>query len=454
MNILHYSLGFPPYRTGGLTKFCMDLMTQQVSEGHKVSLLWPGEILFGRTTHIKQHASRNGIASYEVLNPAPVSYDEGILDIELFMEEGTAGSYDSFLEKLAPDVIHIHTLMGIHKNLLISAKKLGIRLVFSVHDFFPICPKVTMFRDGAICKSVSNCEKCAVCNLTALSARKMILLQSGAYRALKDSAVVKSLRKRHRDAYLSEESAKAVNPADAVRVATDYQALRAFYKGLIDLMDVIHYNSSVTKKEYEKYLQPHGVETVLLPITHADIQPHKMQKNFDDFLRITYLGPASTAKGYFLLKDALDQLWYDPQNGRKDFCLNVFFQPAEIPPYMNSGERYDYHQLGMIMEHTDVLVAPSLLYETFGYTVQEALSYGIPVIVSDTVGAKDIVPDGGGMIIADITADKLAEAIRQIDREKLQRMNGSISSHAEVLTISSISKAILEMCYHSHSSIR
>ena len=32
MKILHYSLGFPPYRSGGLTKFSMDLMREQIRE--------------------------------------------------------------------------------------------------------------------------------------------------------------------------------------------------------------------------------------------------------------------------------------------------------------------------------------------------------------------------------------------------------------------------------------
>ena len=44
MKILHYALGFPPYRTGGLTKYCIDLMLTQVEQGHEVALLWPGQI--------------------------------------------------------------------------------------------------------------------------------------------------------------------------------------------------------------------------------------------------------------------------------------------------------------------------------------------------------------------------------------------------------------------------
>ena len=43
MRILHYGLGFPPYRTGGMTKFCMDIMAEQRNIGHDVALLWPGQ---------------------------------------------------------------------------------------------------------------------------------------------------------------------------------------------------------------------------------------------------------------------------------------------------------------------------------------------------------------------------------------------------------------------------
>ena len=50
--------------------------------------------------------------------------------------------------------------------------------------------------------------------------------------------------------------------------------------------------------------------------------------------------------------------------------------------------------------HNLILVAPSIWYETFGFTVLEALSFGIPVIVSDHVGAKDIVGNAGIIVKA------------------------------------------------------
>ena len=443
MNILHYSLGFPPYRTGGMTKFCFDLMKEQIKSGNKVSLIWPGRYsFFQKGTKIKKHSDVNGIGSYEVINPNPVSYDEGISDIESFIAEGDAETYDSFLKELRPDVIHVHTLMGLHENLLLSAKKLNIRLVFTTHDFFPICPKVTLYRDGSVCDSVHSCEKCAACNATALSMNKIKLLQSVSYRHLKDTALMRMLRKRHRDNYF-DESNTALTETGTYR-AKDYLKLRGFYNKLIKLMDVIHYNSNVTKSVYRKYMDILGADECVMPISHSDIGDHKIIRSYEHKLRITYLGAQSGAKGYFMLRKALDKLWSE---GKQSFLLNIYFEPVEAAPYMVTHKRYSYNQLGDVLEQSDVVIVPSICYETFGYTVLEALSYGVPVIISDHVGAKDIVNDNYGIIISDMTVDSLKQAVEKLNEETLERMNKHIVEDFYVLKIDEVTKNIHEKLY-------
>lgn len=448
MNILHYALGFPPYRSGGLTKFCMDLMEQQSKERHTVSLLWPGEIaVFSKGTAIRNHGSRGNIGSFEVINPAPVSYDEGIMEMEPFVKEGNEEVYEVFLRGLAPEVLHVHTFMGIHKSLLVAARRLGIRIVFSAHDFFPICPKVTMFRMGEICGSIENCSQCAACNTTALSLKRITLLQSGLYRMLKDSSIVRALRKRHRDQFLGNTAMQNDENLKTNKNPADYIELRKYYKSLLEFADVIHYNSSVTQSVYEAYMTPCGPKAVRIPITHGSVQDNVKEKAFDGNLRITYLGPAGDGKGFFLLRKALDQLWNERENGRQDFSLNIFFRPAEPAGYMNVHERYTYDQLEGIFENTDVLIAPSIWYETFGYTVLEALSFGVPVIISGTVGAKDIIPQGAGVILQDITAEILADTIKELSPERLKSMNTVLLREFKVPTLASMSMDILRHCY-------
>ncbi len=199
MRILHYALGFPPFRTGGLTKYCTDLMLTQIEQGHYVGLCWPGQIgLIDKRIRIRKTKDWKGILSFEIVNPLPVALDEGILDIEAYIKTVDSKPYFEFLKELSPDAIHIHTLMGLHQEFIDAAKQLGIRLVFTSHDYYGLCPKVTLFHDGKPCDDDHHCEDCIRCNLSALSIKKITLLQSPFYRILKNTSVVKRMRQRHR----------------------------------------------------------------------------------------------------------------------------------------------------------------------------------------------------------------------------------------------------------------
>lgn len=301
MKILHYALGFPPYRSGGLTKFCMDIMQEQNRIGHETGLLWPGEMRMMRgTVAVRNQGICQGVQSWEVVNPLPVSYDEGIIDIKAFTMPCDQKVFTHFLLDWHPDVIHVHTLMGLYKEFIEAAKELGIRTVFSVHDFFPICPKVTMFRNEAICKCIDSCEECPECNLTALSMNKIMILQSPLYRCLKDSAISKVIRKHHRDQYLSGSAAdKAESSICPDKTSLDYKKLRDYYMQMISRMDVIHYNSSLTKDVFERFYQHKNSKVV--SISHSNIRDNRRIKKFlPDQLRLTYLGPQGGAKGFFV----------------------------------------------------------------------------------------------------------------------------------------------------------
>lgn len=448
MKILHYSLGFPPYRSGGLTKFCIDLMAYQVKEGHNVGMLWPGRIqIFNKKTKVwdcgEVYQKGQKIQSFEIINPLPVPFDEGIADFSAFTIKGEKSGYIEFLKKFKPDVIHIHTLMGIHKSFFEVAKEQNIRMVFSTHDFYPICPKVTLFRKGEVCNSIQTCLECGACNSTALSLKKIQILQSPLYRKLKDSFMVKKLRKKHRNTYLSESKVKKETEEEAVGTDDDYKKIRRYYYSILKLMDVIHYNSNITKMVYEKVFNLPNNK--VLNITHMDVEDNKRKKQFtNDKIQIRYLGAPSGAKGFFILKEALDQLWKENQK----FYLHIHFEPEDISPYMIVHDRYNYKDLETIFDDTDILIAPSIWYETFGFTVLEALSYGVPVIISGTVGAKDILAKGAGIVIENITSEKILDVIQNLTMQNLKDMNNEILKNQKIMQIEDMSKQIEENYYN------
>lgn len=434
MKILHYGLGFPPYRTGGLTKYCIDLMLTQKEMGHDVAMMWPGKFTFsGHFVRIKKNVSSNEITGFQVINPLPVPLDEGIKDIDEYMRKcPNPQVYTEFLKEYLPDVIHVHTLMGLHRELLEEAKKIGIKIVFTTHDYFGICPKVTLFRNGQVCDG--NCEYCTSCNESALSLKKIMILQSGMYRTLKNTKIVKKLRKAHRQEFFQQANAEEQILEEKVSDRTDageYQRLRNFYMSFFALIDEVHFNSSVTESVYRKFL-PGNIQGKVVNITHREIADHRRIKRFDsEMLRITYLAPAKPFKGYGILRDALDELW---DQGERRFRLSMYNESGDNRQYMDVKGFFSYQQLNGIFDDTDVLIMPSICKETFGFTVLEAISYGVPVIVSENVGAKDLVGKGNYGMVIKPTKEGVKEAVKKLieDRASLEKYNWSIVNEMEL----------------------
>ncbi|MCD8155632.1 MAG: glycosyltransferase [Clostridiales bacterium] len=422
MNILHYSLGFPPYRSGGLVKYCTDLMIVQREQGHNVSLLWPGEMIPWAKQKIKKQLDYEGVHSYEIINPLPVALDEGIQNPSIYMQKGNEEIYEQFFQDVRPDVLHIHTLMGLHREVLSAAKKSGIRTVFTTHDYYGICPKVTLFRAGHTCDEDHDCWDCVACNQSGLSITKIAIMQSAAYRAMNNSAVIKAIRKRHRTQFFDETIEEKASERILLEQADQYRRLRTFYLDMLLDIDIIHFNSTVTRDVYLRYFTPQKYKVI--PITHRDIADHRKIKNFDHKkLCITYLGPAKPFKGYNLLKGTLDKLW---RSGKTDFELRIYNIVSNPSPYMIMQDGYEYAELEEIFDNTDILVAPSVWCETFGFTVLEALSYAVPVIVSENVGAKDVFPTKMPVIHSNNGQDFLDAVNEMFDRERLKIINRNI----------------------------
>lgn len=448
MNILHYSLGFPPYRSGGLTKFCIDLMEKQSEYGHKVSMLWPGEIkLLNKRIYItpkkSQMVSNYSISNYEIINPLPVSYDEGVYNTKEFMKKGSENVFREFLLQLKPDVIHIHTFMGLHREFLEIAKELKIQTVFTTHDFFSMCPKVTLFRDNQICSSMLSCAECNLCNSSALSKNKIFLLQSPLYRKLKNNTLVRYFRRKHRNSYF-ESQIDENRDENKNGEKKDYVNLRNYYYSMLRLIDCIHYNSTISKYVYEKIFSnlPKGI---VYPISHSGIKDNRKIKKFsDNELKIRFLGQPSGAKGFFILKSALDRLY---KESNINFKLFLHYVPSQLEEYMVIEESFSSNELGVIFDNTDILVAPSIWYETFGFTVLEALSYGVPVIVSDSVGAKDIIAEGCGIVINKINAEKLKNILLNLRSENLEMMNEKILNNQRIITLDEVNGELIRKYY-------
>lgn len=453
MNILHYSLGFPPFRTGGMTKYCMDIMKSQIKQGHKVILLWPGKASKDRNIIYlkkrKEYFDKSfniKIGSYELKNAMPVPLLDGIKEVDAFTSVRNNSKVVEWIKSHQIDVIHIHTLMGLPTEFLDAAKLCGIKLVFTSHDYFGLCTKCSFMNGMRVCNDIGECNECPKCNETALSLNKIRFMQSSIYKLIKEMKIIKSLRKHHiksvnmtyqSSAYIS--NIKKYSDEDVKK----YRNLREYYIKMLSKMDSIHFNSKNTLNIYTKYFDASSNGTVI-PISHSSINNHKKKKEFSDIVRFSYLGPISVRKGFFELKKVLDNLYYKDM---KNFELNIYSHIDENIPYIVPHESYSYDELEKVMDNTDVLIVPSIWNETFGFTVLEALSYGVPVIVSDMVGSKDLLCERkSGLIYNNL--EELEEALKEIlltPQSILSKMNEYILNNVDIKDINEHTEEIINL---------
>lgn len=449
MKILHYSLGFPPFRTGGLTKYCMDLMAEQVNQGHEVSLLWPGAFeCVNSSILIKPHgfhtiSQKCSVKSFELRNPLPVPLLDGIRDINAYTQFKDIEPLEHFLVENKFEVFHVHTLMGLPKEFLKACHLKGVRTIFTSHDYFGICPKWGLERDGKPCIDDHHCFDCIACNQNALSLNKIRILQSHAYRIIKDTPFVKTLRRKHK-ASLNENQAVIFNCHASEADAANYRRLRQYYVNMIESFDILHFNSENTKEVYSHYCDiSHGH---VIPITNSSVEDHKQIRRAHKPVQFGYLGSATKAKGFFVLLKACDSLWKEYPGL---FELHIYANTACVRPYLRKHDAYTSEGLPAVMNAVDMVVVPSQWYETFGFTALEALSFGVPVLVTENVGAKTLIEKGKTGLICKPDAEQIMQSMFSIvnNPKKIENMSEAILKNFKIKTMQSHTKEIVALYY-------
>lgn len=348
----------------------------------------------------------------------PISLLDGISTPDIYIKKCNKSAYKNFLDIVKPDVIHIHTLMGLHREFLEVANEKKIKVIYTSHDYYGLCPKVNLFDyNNLICEGMNN-EKCTICCKNALSYKKIYFLQSRTYRILKNTWILKRIRQigKHKQIKKAKYD-KDIEYADKI---VDYTELKKYYQSMLEKVDKFHFNSKTAYEMYNKHINIKKYS--ILPITHNDIKDKRNKKIYcdDEKLKIGYIGSESYAKGYETLINVLDKI------EEKGFGLNIYFKVNDtIPNYINIHEPYNYNNMDNVFNKLDVIVIPSNWKETFGFGVIESLSYGCPVICSKNVGASYLIENSGYVYQ---TKEELKRIIEELctSKEKLREWNTNI----------------------------
>lgn len=259
-----------------------------------------------------------------------------------------------------PDLACVHNLSGLSVAAWSALTRLHIPIVQVLHDYYLICPKATMFRDGRNCAA-----QCVGCRM---------------------------LRLPHRA--LSRHLSAVVGVSQHV---LDAHTALGYFDGVVRRL-VIH-----NARDFG-----------------ASAAPTRSADATGKALRFGYIGRLDPAKGLdclltefaaAALPDA--QLWIAGR-GRGEYEALLRQRAASM-----AGVRLLGHvPAESFYQQVDVVVVPSLWNEPLGGVVFEAMSHGIPVIASKRGGIPEMVHhESNGLLIEPHEQGQIAGAMRRLASE-------------------------------------
>ncbi len=277
--------------------------------------------------------------------------------------------FASWLAEVRPDVVHLHALQSLGGTLVPAAAAAGAKVVVTMHDFWWCCPRQFLVdRTMRPCSLVVAAGACP-CQFDRdwLEARnrRLTAMLAGADRILAPSA--------------SAARVLAANGVDPAKLAVDENGMPEGAPAAAD---------------------PTPSETVRFLFTGGNNLMKGGQVLFDAARRM------SSVPGWRLTAYGWDGPARADQVAAPAAGDGV---PVDVRP------PFDPADLESVYADTDVVVVPSLMRETYSLVTREALTRGIPVVCTDTLGPEEVVDHGrNGLVVPAGDAHALAAALRSL----------------------------------------
>jgi glycosyltransferase involved in cell wall biosynthesis len=323
-------------------------------------------------------------------------------------------AFERELVAFKPDLVHIHHLTGLSTTIVETIKAGGLPLVMTLHDFWTVCPRGQRIqKDLDICENVDRniCFHCL----------------GGIWPHLF----------RDRDSHRTELDSRG---RLAPKPLAEFDRHLAYILGLADVLVTPSWFHRERMLDFpidpdRIVALPHGLDPA--PFRRIERKPRPVR-------RIGFIGSVIAIKGPHVLVDAFRHL------ARPDLELHVYGKGAAFHDDPNYYDRLRSRAIGVhnvhfhgaylpsdlprILAEIDVLVVPSLWWESFCLTIREGQLAGVPVIASD-LGAMREALDGedAGLLFRAGDARDLAEKIERLIgdealRERLSRQQGAVKT--------------------------
>ena len=249
LRIAHISLPF--YNGGGLVKYVKDIVNKQINDENieYVCVFYTNNynLIFNKPN--VKYKKGNLSDLFEINNFNPTTLFEGTRYPELDIENKELEDVIiKKLNKMKINIVHFHTFHGLTSNLIKRIKENNIKIIYTAHDYQPICNRITFLdKNNKYCKSIENCS---ICNSNAISKNKLKIRYSPISNKLKTNNYIKSKVKniisninRNKNKAIKTEDIRLNKVSNGIYKERAYSFVNNFNK----YADKIIYSSYITK---------------------------------------------------------------------------------------------------------------------------------------------------------------------------------------------------------------
>jgi glycosyltransferase involved in cell wall biosynthesis len=442
VKILIVSSGLRPEHFGGLPSHVEDLLVSLSAAGEQVAYLNVG----AKSTWPLTQLSKRGdlpCPAWNLTSPRSyVRYWTGTKepDSQVVLDAGYERAFHEVIEVFQPGIVHFHELTSVPVGIFEKVAANGIKLLFSAHDFFALCPTAKLFRpDGTHCDRTTENLDCQNCSLKAGLNR----FQQWGY--TNEQVLGRSLRLRNVGRRVIRWLEKSFSRLPETQA---YQRRRQDFIRMLSFADAV----LVTSRAQERLFQQHtGDQWRLrfLPLSRSTFRKDRplsrMAAVRPNKLIFIALNIVNQAKGLDLLKSTFAKL---AEEGIKVELRLVGLEPGTNPGIRTFGP-YNDEQLDDILAEADFGILPSIWPEAYGYVGPEMLSRGLPVIASKMGAMPDYVIDGeNGLLFDPKVEGDLASKIRTLISDTVLQKSlweGAADGERKYLTMAEHMDALLRI---------
>lgn len=309
--------------------------------------------------------------------------------------------FGELLDQQKPDIIHIHHLLFLSSGIAREAKKRGIPVIFTIHDYWLFCHKGQLIRDDfSICNkyNASGCRQCLryQLNIKGSAMRFYNLLRKALppqpLRRLRDVYVGLSRLSRQNNRFEAEGLNERMAAAEGIIqnidlfISPSRFARDKFIEFGVGKEKIMHLTSGISTGDCKVInkrrsgIVRFGYIGILLPMKGVDFLIKTFQEFSDDNAELLVFGRPLAYAGYEGYAHYLKKL------ARKDARVKLM-----------GG--FEHKDLSGIFSQFDVLILPSLWPENSPLAILEAFAHQTPVVASDIGGIPELIIDGSNGLL-------------------------------------------------------